>query len=253
MAELLAAKGYDVVAVARRERRLEELREQLERRWRVRVHPLPCDLADPEASAHLRDELDHRGLTVDVLVNNAGYALLGPYLQHEWREHLRFVRVLGLNVAELCHMFLPHMVEQRWGRVINVASLAGIMSGSPGAVLYGATKSFVHKFTEGLAAEYEPYGIHCTVALVGPTDTEFAVGSGFASWMDSNLILQLVMMRPEAVARTTYNACMRGRRVVVPGWHQQVWRCVLVHAPPRIRYGLSKSGAAVPGDAPLSS
>jgi short-subunit dehydrogenase len=70
--------------------------------------------------------------------------------------------------------------------------------------------------------------------------------------MDSNLLVQLVMMRPEAVARTTYNACMRGRRVVVPGWHQQVWGYVLVHAPPRIRYGLSKFGAAVPVDAPMT-
>jgi hypothetical protein len=240
MAELLAAKGYDVVAVARREARLKQLQDELERRWKVHVHPLPCDLGNPGAAVHIRDELEHRGLAVDFLVNNAGYTLAGPYIENSWEDELRFVRVIGLSVVELCRYLLPHMVEQRWGRIVNVTSVAGTMAGTPNMVLYSATKSFVHKFTEGLAAENEQYGVHCTVSAPGVTDTEAFAASEISDYVDASLFVQLAMMRPEVVARQAYAANVRGQRVVVHGWHHKAWVFMLVHTPPAVRYGLVK-------------
>lgn len=240
LAELFAAKGYDVVVVARREVRLKELQDQLERRWGVRVLPIPYDLGEPDAPRHIRDELVARDLSVDFLVNNAGYTLPGAYTDIPWEDHLRWIRVMALGVAELCHYTLPHMVDQRWGRVINVSSVGGVASGSPGMVLYCATKAFVNKFTEGLAAEYEPHGVNCTASLPGSTETEIFAATGISEYADSNLFMQLAMMRSETVARQAYAACMQGRRLIIHGGHHKAWAFAMTHAPPKIRYSLVK-------------
>ena len=248
MAELLAAKGYDVVAVARREARLKELQVQLEAQWDIRAHPLRCDLTDPEAARYIRDEVLARGLSVDVLVNNAGFVPFLRFTEFAPEDQLQLIRLLVLSPVELCRHLLPHMVEQHWGRVINITSMAAMMAGTPGQVLYGASKSFLQKFSEGLAAEYEPHGIHCTASVVGGTDTELVQSSGGAEWVESNPVVQLGMMRPEFVARATYAACARKKRVVVPGRHMKLGAFALVHSPPALRYKLSAftSGIASP-------
>jgi short-subunit dehydrogenase len=252
MSELLAAKGFDVVPVARREQRLKQLGEKLEERWGVQVHPIPCDLGDPEAATYIRDELVRRGLAVDFLVNNAGYVLHGPYLENSWADEMRFVRVLALSGAELSRYLLPHMVEQRWGRIINVTSVASMMPGTPGMVLYSAAKGFTHKFSEGLAADYEKFGVHCTVSVVGATDTELQRTPAIWEYVGKNPFIQLTTMRPETVARQAYDACMAGRRVVVNGWSNKIWTFVLVHAPRGIRYRLVNFNAKV-GNPPSDS
>src|SRR5207245_2145349 len=108
--------------------------------------------------------LAEAGLTVDVLVNNAGYVLAGSYVDLDWDDQMRFIRVMATTPAELIRRLLPAMIERRWGRVINVSSVAGVMSGSPTMALYSASKSFVTKLTEGVAVECEPYGVYCTVS-----------------------------------------------------------------------------------------
>jgi len=245
-AQLFGAKGYDVVVVARREDQLKELQAELEVQRGVRVHVLPCDLGEPGAGAHIRGELRERGIAVDVLVNCAGYVHPAPYIDVPWEEELRYIRVLALSTAELCRYLLPHMVEQRWGRVITVASLVAIMPGIPDQVLYSATKAFVHKLTESLAAEYEPHGVRCTSAVVGATDTDLVVASGISAWVESSLLTQLAMLRPESVVRETYRASMRGKRVVVPGAASKLWVFALTHAPARARYALTNFAASVP-------
>ncbi len=240
MAELLAAKGYDVVAVARREARLCDLQKQLEGRWGVRVHPLACDLADQGAPAYIRDEMSRRSLDIDFLVNNAGYVVYSPYQAMPWEDGLRYIQVTALSPAELCRHFLPAMVDRRWGRIINVASIAAVLPGTPMTVLYGASKSFVLKLTEGLAAEVEQCGVNCTVIIVGATDTEMVETSVSPEFADA-LMMQAAMMRPEAVARKSYSACIRGKRVTAPGWHNKVWSFATVHSPPAFRYQLAQA------------
>jgi short-subunit dehydrogenase len=238
MAELLAAKGYDVVVVARRETRLKELQADLEARYGVRVHCLPCDLVRPDASAHIADELGRRDLRVDFLVNNAGFDMLGKFLDHSWEEHEQFVRLMAVGVAELTHRLLPHMVEQRWGRIINVTSVGGLFPGAPSMALYTAAKSFVHKLTEAIDGEYRADGVHATVSAPGATETEIFEVVGVVEFWNENLLPQLSMMRAETVARQAYRACMDGRKVVVHGAPNKVWAFALLHSPPVVRYRL---------------
>jgi hypothetical protein len=239
MSELLAAKGYDVVVVARREDRLKELKDLLEQRWNVRVFVLPCDLGDPGAAGEIHDELSRQGLAVDFLVNNAGYVTFSQYVETDWDSARRYIQVLALSGAELCRRLLPHMVEQRWGRVINVASVAGLLAGTPDSVFYSASKAFVNKFTEGLAGEVGQYGVHCTAIAVGVTDTEAIDNSLSPEWAGS-LFVQAAMSRPETVARESYRACMRGKRLIAPIWHNKVWAFAVVHSPPAVRYKLTE-------------
>jgi short-subunit dehydrogenase len=179
------------------------------------------------------------GITVDFLVNNAAYGLVGDFETKSWEELERYVRVLGLAPVELTHLLLPPMLEQRWGRILNVSSLVAVMPGTQGSSLYSATKSMLYKFTEGLAAEVRSRGVLCTVSVPGATDTEIFDSSGLSKWGDSSVIRR-ALMSPDSVAREAYEACMKGRRVVIHGVHHKALAFVLVHSPPAVRYKLTE-------------
>jgi short-subunit dehydrogenase len=172
-AELLAGRGYAVVLTARRFDRLAAMAEQIRRQHGVDAVPLAVDLADPEAPARLVDELNQRELRVDVLVNNAGYGVPGRYEHASWAEHEAFLRVMVGSVCELTHRLLPGMIERRWGRVINVASLAGHLPAPAGHTLYAAAKAFLIRFYEALHAEHVSRGVQTCAECPGFTYSEF--------------------------------------------------------------------------------
>lgn len=235
--ELLAAKGFGVVPVARRTDRLEMLKEYLETEWSVPVSPLTADLSEPGTPAAVHTELRRRGLTVDVLVNNAGFSVLRRFTNQTWEEQEKFLRVIALSGMELTHLLLPSMIERRWGRIINVTSIAGLLPGSPQQVLYSAGKSMVHKFSEGLAAECEPFGVHCTASIPGTTDTDIFETTGTTA-LTAGWGMQLAMMSPVAVARQGYAASMRGQRMTVHGKHHKLGVFTVAHAPRPVRYAI---------------
>lgn len=237
--ELLAAKGFSIVPIARRSERLESVKKYLETEWSVSVSPLVADLSESGAAGAVSSELSRRGTTVDVLVNNAGYSVVGRFVDQSWVDQERFLRVIALTGIELTHLLLPSMIARRWGRIVNVTSLAGLLSGSPHQALYSAGKSMVHKFSEGVAAECKPFGVHCTVSVPGTTDTDIFQTTGTTAFA-AGLGMQLAMMSPVAVARQGYAASMRGRRMVVHGIHHKLGGLALAHAPRWVRYGLSE-------------
>jgi hypothetical protein len=180
------------------------------------------------------------GLTVDFLVNNAGYSVLGFYCDVAWEQQAAYIRVLGTSVLELTRCLLPAMVDQRWGRIVNVTSICGYFSGSPGQTLYAPIKSMIHKFSEGIALEYERHGIICSSAPPGATDTEIleASGGGAVDYVANNRLVRAVMMNPDTYVKAAYGGCMRGRRVVTPGLHNRIWAFTLMHAPAPVRYAM---------------
>lgn len=236
--ELLAAKGFDIVPVARRLDRLNALKQRLEADWAVSVSPMTADLSRPGAPAEIYTELARRNTTVDVLVNNAGYSIAGRFIDNSWSDQEAFLRVIGLSGIELTHLLLPSMIERRWGRIVFVASIAAVMSGLPGQVLYSAGKSLVHKFSEGLAEEVERLGVHSTVSLPGTTDTDIFDNSNVTEFTEG-LAMQMTMMSPIAVARQGFEASKRGDRMIVHGKHHQIGTFVMAHAPRPLRYLIS--------------
>ncbi len=214
-ARVFAANGFHLVLTARRDDRLRALAGELRQQHGIDVRTITADLADPAAPKRLFDELTTAGVTIDALVNNAGYGLPGRYVSTRWDEQARFVQVMVTAVCELAHRFLPPMIDRAYGRIINVASVAGIVPGSPGHTLYGASKAFLIKFSQALALETRRHGVNVTAVCPGFTYSEFH---------DVNATREMVSQMPrwmwmdaDTVARQGFDAVMNGRFVYVNG------------------------------------
>ena len=144
-AELLAAKGYDLVVVARRAERLDQFAAEVRDRWNVEVTTITEDLADPEAPARVLTSLADGGAGIDFLVNNAGNSRYGRFDELPWEVHAGRLQLMVATPMRLAHGVLPGMVERGWGRIINVGSLAGVVTGFPGDITYAAIKKMVEK------------------------------------------------------------------------------------------------------------
>lgn len=214
-AQLLAAEGFDLILTARREDRLHALAVDLARAHGVTVHALPDDLSDPDAPARLVETVAARGLRVDVLVNNAGYGVPGSYAGTTWAQQDDCMRVMVVAVAELTHRLLPGMIERRWGRIVNVASLAALVPGVAGHTLYAASKAFLVRFSESLSLEGGRHGVHVTALCPGFTYSEFHDVVGTRAQVST--MPAFMWSDADTVARRGYQAVMAGVPVVVVG------------------------------------
>lgn len=212
LATLFAADGHDVILVARRRERLEELAQQLESQHGVRGHVLPADLAQAGAAARILDEVRARGLDVDFLVNNAGFGGTGAFAEADPARESGMIQVNVTTLVELTRLLLPDMISRRRGRILNVGSTAGFQPG-PFMATYYASKAFVNSFSEALAYELEGSGVSVTLSCPGATETEFAGHAGNAE----SLLFRLGAASSAGVAREAYQAMLAGRRLVVHG------------------------------------
>lgn len=172
-AKQLAALGHNLALVARRKERLDETAEHLKQAHGIEVLVIAEDLADPQASNNIMASIDEAGFEVDVLINNAGFAVGGFYTAASWDEQAKFMQVMVHAVAELTHRVLPTMLKNDSGSIVNVASVAGIVAGSSGHTLYAASKAFLIKFSESLAMENHHTGITVQALCPGFTLSEF--------------------------------------------------------------------------------
>lgn len=197
-ARQLAAQGYDLVLVARREARLAALAEELQSAFGITVTTLPADLSEPEAGAALEAALAARGIEIDFLVNNAGSA--GPDLirDRDWDAQMAFYRLMMTSAAELCHRFIPGMLARGRGRVINVASVAGRIP-SRGSCNYGPTKAYLIALSEELNMTYRHRGLQVCALCPGFTHTDFLSAAGLDDmkagvpkwlWYDADVVVQ---------------------------------------------------------------
>jgi short-subunit dehydrogenase len=228
LARGLAARGHGVTLSARREERLEELAEELTGRYDVRVETVSADVADRESREQLADELSGRGLTVDVLVNNAGYGSGGQFVSLDPATEAAMVRLNCEAVVALAGAFLPGMVQRGRGAMLNIASSISFQP-VPNQATYGASKAFVLSFTEALAEELRGTGVSATAACPGPVRTEFGEQGGFGG-ADERIPARL-WLQPETVAEQALTALAKGQRVVVPGVHNRVGAAFGRHLP----------------------
>lgn len=208
-----ARRGVPLILTARREPRLQELARQLASQ--VPVEIIVADLADPAAPAAIVGEIRRRGLTVRILVNNAGYGVPGRYLVADWPAHAGFMQVLVGAVCELTWRLLPQIREHGAGRIINVSSVAALIPAADGHTLYAPAKSFLVKFSEALALENADKGVHVTALCPGFTWSEFHDVTGNREIM--NRMPRWVWLQADDVARAGIDAAERGRVIAVPG------------------------------------
>lgn len=210
-ADQLAARGHDVVLVARSEGRLEEVADRVRVRHGVRAYVLPQDLAEPDAARRVAEGLAARGLSVDLLVNNAGFGTCGRFEEIDPSRDHDEMMVNVVALVDLTHALIPGMLERGSGAVLNVGSTAGYQPG-PYFAVYSATKVFVLNFSLALRQEYRGRGIKVTALCPGPVETGFfdAIGTRKAAVAGS-------FTTSEPVVRAALRALDRDRAYVTPG------------------------------------
>jgi len=216
LARLYAGHGYDLAITARRADRLRALAEEIGLRHGVEVLVIPADLAEAGAPQKLLDEIAAHGRGVDALVNNAGDGLAGGLAAHGWADHAAFLQVMLVAVCELTHKVLPGMRERRFGRIVNVASLAGLVPGRPGDGLYGATKAFLIRFSQSLHLDTQGTGVHVSALCPGFTHSEFHDVAGTRAQVGAR-IPPWAWMGADEVAAAGYEAAEANRPICVPG------------------------------------
>lgn len=211
----LASRGFDLALTARREDRLRALADELRAAHGVDAQVLTDDLADRNAPERLAAQIQARGWRIDWLINNAGYGVPGDFLASDWKTHADSIQVLMVAPTQLCHLLLPGMRARNHGRIVNVASLAGLIPGTPKHTLYAAAKSYLIKFSQSLALENRASGVNVCALCPGFTYSEFHDVTGarekvskMPGWM---------WLRANDVVRHGLDAAERGEIVHVTG------------------------------------
>lgn len=235
-ARQLAQRGHDLVLTARRIERLESLADELAQHG-SKVTVLPADLADPQAPSWLCDEIHKRGLEVDWLINNAGYGVPGTFDASDWKTHADFLQVLLTAPTELAYRLLPHMRNRGYGRIVNVASLAGHVPAPPGHTLYAPTKAFLIKFSQSLALENRHLGINVSALCPGFTWSEFHDVTQTRDKMDT--LPGFMWLSSEEVVRQGIDAVERGDVVYIPGKVNRLIKAVIQLMPDKLALALS--------------
>lgn len=210
-AHQLAAKGRNLLLVARSEDKLVSICNEIGRTNSIRAQYLALDLAQPESPAILFEETRKRGLTVDMLINNAGVGSMGDFLELDPARELKMIDLNVKALVELTYRFLKPMREQRQGVIINVASTAGFQP-VPFMTTYAATKAFVLSFSEALCEENRPHGILVMALCPGVTETNFFEAAGIEKPP------LRVSQSPEDVVETALRALQRRKSHVITGW-----------------------------------
>lgn len=211
-ARQLAADGLDLVLVARRADRLEALRREIESRSGVQCHVIAKDLSRPEAPREVFDETTALGLSIDWLVNNAGFGTDGHFAKLALDRELEQIQVNVTTLAVLTHLYLTGMMARKRGTIINMGSVGSFVS-TPFMATYSGTKAFVLSFSEALASEVAGAGVNVLTLCPGATRTEFHEVARVTGHLPD-----FTFMNAEAVVRQAIAAAKDGRRLLVPGW-----------------------------------
>jgi short-subunit dehydrogenase len=208
-----AAQGHALVLVARRLDRLQALADTLRQQHGTEVVVEQVDLSDVTAIVRLEERLRQRGIAIDILINNAGHGLQGPFADTPLKDALSMVQLDIASLTAVTHVFLQGMRERRRGEILLVASMLAYW-GVENFAVYSAAKAYVLRLGEALHRELKPDGITVTALCPGLSDT------GFAKVAQQKLTptLKLLMMKPAPVVRMGIHALKAGRMSVVPGW-----------------------------------
>lgn len=215
-ARIYASHGYDVALTARRADRLETLAGEIRLRFGVEALTVSADLAEPGAPDAILDALAENGRVVDALINNAGYGLPGVYAETQWAAQKDMLQVMLVAPCELIHKVLPGMVERKFGRIVNVASLAGLVPGAAAHTQYAATKSFLVKFSQSLHLENLATGVHVSALCPGFTWSEFHDVNGTRQQTQQSTP-EWLWLGADEVAAAGYEAAEANRPVCVTG------------------------------------
>jgi uncharacterized protein len=213
LARLFAKDGYNLILVARHEGRLQEVTDELKAQFAIEVTPLAKDLFERDAAQDIYNATQQMGITVDVLVNDAGQGEWGPFIDTDLERDLDIIQLNIASLVALTKMYLMDMVQRNEGKILQVGSEAGTTP-IPLLSVYAATKAFVLSFSAALANELQDKNITITALLPGATDTDFFHK---AHQEDTRGYREGKLASPEEVAKDGYDALMKGESKIISG------------------------------------
>lgn len=213
-ARLFAKNGYNIVAVARNEALLQQQKQELERQFGAEMVYIVKDLSAENSAQEVYDEIKHKGINIDILINNAGFGSFGRYVDVDWQRQKGLASVNMLAVMQLSYLFGKDMDRRGKGKIVNIASIASFQAG-PYMAMYYASKAFVRSFSEALHEEMKSSGVSVTAICPGPVATNFEKN---AQMVNSAMFTKLRVYTPEVVVAKSYRAIMRNKAVCVVGW-----------------------------------
>jgi short-subunit dehydrogenase len=228
LAHEFAAHGHELVLIARREQALTGVADAIAAKGYPRPTVLRMDVARVDAARDIAEALARRGLEPETVVNNAGFARLGPADKLDRAEQLAMI---DLNVRALTDLSLAFIdtLERRKGGILNVASISGFFPG-PGMAVYYATKAYVVSLSQALHQELKPRGVRVTALCPGPVPTEFQARAGIAPGAFPSLLTRSA----EQVAKEGYQGLKEGRLIVIPGFFNKMVPMLMRLAPPSL-------------------
>jgi short-subunit dehydrogenase/pimeloyl-ACP methyl ester carboxylesterase len=234
----LAAEGHDLLLVARREERLRELASELAQAHGVRCEIFAADLSQPGAARQIVGHATELGLSIDVLINNAGASGKDAFSETPWPKLHSELQVMVIAVTELARLVIPGMRERGFGRIVNLSSLAAFQPAGSG-LLYTGIKSYVLHASQALDMELKPHGINVTALCPGFTHTEFHEVMGTED--DARRLPGLLWQQPEDVVREGWDAVCNGKPVCVPGPVNKFLATSMRPVPLRAQYTLGRT------------
>ncbi|NEQ89002.1 MAG: SDR family oxidoreductase [Moorea sp. SIO2I5] len=209
LARLHAAKGGNLVLVARREEVLNKLKSELENAYNIKATVIVADLAQPDSAEQIFAATEAAGIQIDILINNAGFGGHGKFHERDLAKDQAMMQVNMVSLVNLTHLYLQGMVSRNYGRVLHVASTAGFIPGPLQAVYY-ATKAFVVSFSQAIAQELSDTNVTSTALCPGAVATGFVAAgdlNGVSTWDNA--------ASSESVAKCGYDAMMKGELVKI--------------------------------------
>lgn len=213
LAHVCAREQHNLIITARRQDRLAELKNILEEKYNITIHPVSTDLASPDGPAELFNFCNDNALTIDNLINNAGIGDYGLFQNSDWERQQTMINLNISSLTRLTHLFLPQLARKERACIMNVASTAAFQPG-PLMSVYYASKHYVLAFSEAIANELNGTGVTVTTLCPGPTESEF---QEHANMQKSKLFDRFPVATSKEVAEYGYKAMQKGKRVAVYG------------------------------------
>lgn len=214
LARVMASDGWNLILVARREHLLEKLAEELRRRNGTESLIFGKDLSLPDSADDLYAAIEAQGLSIDALINNAGFGDVGEFIRSDYEKVGKMISLNVLTLTKLTHLYLPTLVNKGMGWILNVGSIAGTIP-LPYFAAYSGSKAYVNFFSQALAAELEGTGVHVSCLAPGPTrETDFAKVAGYKN---PNKDKEPGTIDAHTCALAGYNGMLQGKRMIITG------------------------------------
>ena len=213
LAKIHASKGGDLVLVARNKSKLDELKAELEKQFKVSVYVIVKDLSATNSAQEVYEETTKQNIQIDYLINNAGFGDFGMFAETDWNKELQMINLNITTLTQFTKLYLRDMEKRRSGKIMNVASTAAFQSG-PTMAVYCATKAYVLSFTEAVSNEVSDKGITMTALCPGATETGFQAVGGMG---ESKLFKDKKLPTAKEVADYGYKSMIKGKTVAIHG------------------------------------